>query len=129
VSPVAADNAGKHQKDVDRDKNREKPVPIDPDQPILHRHDDKERQEQRAMVSGAGRRQAHEIAKAEERKHREENEGNDAAKHEVRAKNKNNTPPRPDSRIEVCHRNRAPWESRHVVRAQSQSLCTGQETR
>jgi hypothetical protein len=81
VSPAIADRAGSNKKTYTGMKIEEEPVPVDPNQPILHRHDDKERQEERAVVPGTGRRQAHEFAKAQERRDRKKPQGDDAAKH------------------------------------------------
>ena len=55
------------QEDVDRDEDRVEPVPVDPDQVVLQRQHDEERDGERVVVAAPRRRQRDEFAQRRER--------------------------------------------------------------
>src|SRR5207244_10541248 len=56
------------------------------------------------MVARPGRRQADEFAEGEERKYREERQGDETAKEDGGAENGDDPPPGSNSGVEICHR-------------------------
>jgi hypothetical protein len=53
---------GKNDERVDGNEDAEQAVPPDPHQVVLHRRDDEERPEERAVIAEARRRERHEFA-------------------------------------------------------------------
>jgi hypothetical protein len=124
-----------HQEGVDRNEDRIEPVPLDPDQEVLHRQRHEEGERDRMVIAAPRVGQAHELAQGVERDQIEQHDHAALAEGEGDADHRDHHPPRVDARVQVVdHRMRlalrhAPLEQRADGRGEDQHAGDAAEER
>jgi hypothetical protein len=100
---VAGQRAARRHEDerIDRDEDREEPIPLHGDEVVLQRRDDEEGPEQRAVVAGPRGRERDELAQREERHEAEQDHRAQAAGGERDAEDGDHDPPGLHAGVEV----------------------------